>query len=63
MSDKLKYARDTELAQRYQISRSTVWRWVNQGLLPAPIKIAGSSRFDIAACDRAFNQGSADEAA
>jgi len=34
------YVRDTDLAARYSISRSTVWRWVNRGLLPAPIQLS-----------------------
>ena len=34
------YVRDTDLAARYSISRSTVWRWVKKGLLPAPIQLS-----------------------
>lgn len=49
------FVRDVFLADRYEISRSTVWRWVREGLLPKPTKIAGSSRFDLAACDRVFH--------
>jgi len=60
--DNQKYARDAEVAARYGISRSTVWRWARLGLLPRPIKIAGSTRFDLEACDRAFDK-EADNAA
>lgn len=28
-----------EVAAFYGISLSTLWRWINQGLLPAPIRI------------------------
>ena len=34
------YVRDTELAERYSISRSTVWRWTRNGLLPQPIQLS-----------------------
>lgn len=34
------YLRDTQLAARYSISRSTVWRWTARGLLPAPIQLS-----------------------
>lgn len=32
------YLRDKDLAERYGISRSTVWRWARKGLLPPPVK-------------------------
>ena len=34
------YVRDTDLAERYSIDRSTVWRWAHRGLLPVPIKVS-----------------------
>jgi predicted DNA-binding transcriptional regulator AlpA len=34
------YLRDTDLAERYSISRSTVWRWARRGMLPAPVKLS-----------------------
>ena len=34
------YVRDTDLAERYSIDRSTVWRWARRGLLPIPIQIS-----------------------
>lgn len=36
------YIRDTDLAARYRINRSTVWRWAQRGLLPAPIRLSDS---------------------
>ena len=47
------YVRDTDLASRYSISRSTVWRWVHRGLLPAPIQLsAGVTRWQLDAIER-----------
>jgi len=34
------YLRDTDLASRYSVSRSTIWRWVRRGLLPQPVQIS-----------------------
>jgi prophage regulatory protein len=47
MSGQQKYLRDTDLATRYSISRSTVWRWRARGLLPEPIVIGGSTRWKL----------------
>lgn len=35
-----RYLRDTAVAQRYGVSRQTVWRWAAQGALPEPIKLS-----------------------
>ena len=34
-----KYVSDSQLADRYEVSRSTIWRWTNKGVLPAPVQI------------------------
>lgn len=34
------YLRDTDLAERFQVSRSTIWRWTRRGQFPAPVKIS-----------------------
>ena len=34
------YLRDTDVAEHYSVSRSTVWRWVRRGLLPRPIQLS-----------------------
>ena len=39
------YVRDTYLAERYSISRSTVWRWLARGMLPEPVRIGGVTRW------------------
>lgn len=57
-----KYVRDAGLAHRYDKSRSTIWRWVRQGILPPPKKIAGSAMFDVVASDAAIEKGGADDA-
>ena len=47
-----KLCSDQGIAERYGVSRSCVWRWVQQDILPAPVQISpGCTRFDIAKCD------------
>ena len=36
------YLSDKEVAARYSISRATVWRWVNEGHFPKPIKLGAN---------------------
>lgn len=36
---------DKEMAAYYHVSRATIWRWAGLGYIPAPIKIAGSTRW------------------
>lgn len=40
-----RYVTDRELAVRYSVDRSTVWRWVRECKLPEPIGFNGSSRW------------------
>lgn len=41
------------LAERYNVSESCIWRWVQKRILPPPLRISpGCSRFDVAAADR-----------
>ena len=54
MNDK-RYGRDIDVAQSYGVHRSTIWRWVREKIIPAPIKIAGSTRFDLQAVDTAIH--------
>jgi prophage regulatory protein len=34
------YLTDTQLAERYDVSRATIWRWVSKGILPKPVKLS-----------------------
>ncbi|WP_374646663.1 helix-turn-helix transcriptional regulator [Tabrizicola sp.] len=34
-----------EVAGHFNCNVSTVWRWLRQGILPKPVKIAGSTRW------------------
>jgi prophage regulatory protein len=43
------YLRDTELAARWDIDQSTVWRLAARGKIPRPLRISGKiSRWPIA---------------
>lgn len=39
----MEYLSDRTLAKRYDVSRSTIWRWSSEGQLPQPVKIHGTS--------------------
>lgn len=42
----MQYLSDKLLAERFSISRATVWRWVSENKLPKPIKLAaGTTRW------------------
>lgn len=50
---------DRSLAARYQVSRQTIWRWVREGHLPKPVKLAtGSTRWPESAILK-FEEGAA----
>lgn len=34
-----KYFKDIDLADRYSVSRMTIWRWAKAGIIPSPEKI------------------------
>jgi len=41
------YSSDKTLAQFYDASRSTIWKWSREGKLPKPIKLtSGATRWD-----------------
>lgn len=47
------YVSDLQLAKRYNVSRSTIWRWVKAGILPMPVKLSpGCTRFEILAIEK-----------
>jgi prophage regulatory protein len=40
------YLRDEDLAKRFGVARSTIWRWVQLGILPQPYKLGpGTTRW------------------
>lgn len=42
------YLSDVQTAARYGVSRMTIWRWVRQGIFPAPVKIGpGCTRWPL----------------
>lgn len=54
------YASDTQLAARYDVSRATIWRWVREGRLPAPVKLTpGCSRWRLSAVIEALEGAAA----
>lgn len=47
------YLKTAQVAARYGISRTTVWRWIKAGRLPEPVMVGpGVRRFPIAALQR-----------
>lgn len=48
MTQPSQYLTDRTLAARYEVARSTIWRWLKEGQLPKPIKLAGSTRWRLA---------------
>lgn len=40
-----KYLSDKAVANRYDVSRATIWRWTSTGQLPKPLKFNGSTRW------------------
>ncbi len=58
------YLTTAQVAERYGISRTTVWRWIKAGRLPEPVLIGpGVKRFNIAALQRKDSEWAADEGA
>jgi len=35
-----KYVSAAQLAERYGVDRSTIWRWHCRGIIPAPVKLS-----------------------
>lgn len=36
------YLIDRDLAERYAVSRVSIWRWAQQGVLPKPIRVGAN---------------------
>ncbi|NOD67602.1 helix-turn-helix domain-containing protein [Ruegeria sp. HKCCD7303] len=39
------YLKDQEVADLLGIGKSTVWKYIHEGVLPKPVKIGGSTRW------------------
>ena len=51
-----KWASDLYLADYYEVSRCTIWRWVKTGRLPAPEKIGPNcTRWDFQEIEGLFD--------
>jgi prophage regulatory protein len=37
------YLRDVDVAKRFGVARSTIWRWVHLGILPQPYRLGPST--------------------
>lgn len=49
MSNTKEYARDIEIANRYDVTRQSIWRWVRTANFPKPVKLSpGCTRWRIA---------------
>lgn len=49
LSELATHATDLQLAARYGVNRSTVWRWTQHGKFPQPVKLsAGCTRWKLA---------------
>ena len=35
-----RYGSDVQLAELFNVSRATIWRWTASGILPQPIKLS-----------------------
>lgn len=43
------WASDKQLAERFDVSRSTIWRWAAEGIIPKPRKLSpGCTRWKLA---------------
>jgi len=48
-----RYVSDAQLAERYGVSRSTIWRWVARDLLPPPEQLSpGTTRWRLDEIER-----------
>jgi prophage regulatory protein len=44
----MKYLSDKHLAERYEVARATIWRWVRESSFPSPVKISkGCTRWKL----------------
>lgn len=54
------YWTDEDLAERWNVSRDTIWRWAKIEAIPAPIKLPGNCtrwlRHDVENCEQKWGQ-------
>ena len=44
----MQYLSDRTVADRYNTSRNTIWRWVREGRFPQPVKLStGTTRWKL----------------
>ena len=56
------FLQDKAVAERYGVSRATIWRWVTEGRISAPIRLTeGCTRWRLADLEK-FEQGEAKRA-
>jgi prophage regulatory protein len=49
LSDSQVFVSDKQLAERYGVHRTAIWRWLKNGDFPAPIKLSpGCTRWSMA---------------
>ena len=59
LSEPTEWASDLQLAQRYCVSRATIWRWTSEGTLPQPRKIGRNcTRWKLTEVTEALEGGS-----
>ena len=58
-----RYVSADQLAERYSVNRSTIWRWAQRGLLPRPIRISEQcTRWDLDEIERVDRERDANAA-
>ena len=56
-----KYMKRSDVAKRYGVTRTTVYRWVKEGRIPEPVDIAGTPLWKISDLDRFEQELSSDD--
>lgn len=44
-ADQINFLTDVQVAEFFQVHRSSIWNWVKQGKFPAPLKIGSCRRW------------------
>jgi len=51
---------DAEMAETIGCGRSTIWKWVSDGIIPKPLKIGGMSRWKLSEAYDVIKRAEAD---